>query len=83
MYLMATSTEFVILKQRIDSLEFYSSHIITGITLTITILLALFALVQFIYQQRIQEDRIKSIENKLKGEIEMVLRNKEEELKKR
>lgn len=79
---MSTTTELALLHQQIDSLTTYFGWIIGSVTLTVTVLLALFALIQFVYQNKIQRAEIKVLEEELDGRVDKKIVAAEERLKK-
>ncbi len=73
----STSTEFLLLVQKVELLQYYSSWIIAGVTLTITVLIALFLAIQFSSFKKFAEDRIIS----LKSEFGLLFQTHKNELK--
>jgi hypothetical protein len=73
--------QLALLQQKVDLTETHMNWVIGGVTLTITFLLALFAFIQFIYQKKLEEKRIKEVEDKLDKKIEKEFNEKEKVLK--
>ena len=78
----SSSTEIALLHQQVDSLTNYIGWVIGGVTLTITVLLALFALIQFVYQRKLQQEEIDALEKSNNENIEAKLAEIENRLKK-
>lgn len=77
---MSSSTEILLIQQQISLLTSHMDWIIGGVTLTITILLGLFGLIQFVYQRKIQKSEIDALEKNLSDQIEEKLKRAEERL---
>lgn len=76
-----SSQQLMLVQQKVDLLQDHMNWVIGGVTLTITFLLALFALIQFIYKKKLDEKRIQEVEKKLNEKIEKEISSKEEILK--
>ena len=79
--LISTSTQLLLLNQKVTSLESYMNWTIGGITIIVTVLMAIFAVIQFVYQKKIEKDEIQKVEKNLFFKIEKDLTEKEELLK--
>lgn len=80
---MSTTTELLLLAQKVDLLESHMNWVIGGVTLTITALMAIFAVIQFVYQRKSAEGEIKKAESELVKMIDEKLLEKELILKTR
>ena len=69
---LATSTEFLLLSQKVNLLESYLGWVIGGVTLTITVIIAFFVTVQFIYSRNLQKKDVESLKRTLTTYIEQV-----------
>ena len=67
--MLASTTDFILLSQKVSLLESYFGWIIGGVTLTITILVALFVVIQYFYGRSIQKNEIRLLEEKLQLKI--------------
>jgi hypothetical protein len=78
---LSTTTQLLLLQQKVAGLEGYMAWIIGGVTLTITVLMAIFAVIQFVYQRKIAQSEIDGVEKKLSAQIIKELSDKEKDLK--
>ena len=74
---LPVNTDFLLLQQKVNLLETHMNWIIGGVTITIAVLLAIFAVIQFVYQRKIEKEEIKKIEEVLTQKIEEKLLEKE------
>lgn len=78
---MSTTTEIALLQQQVALLTEHVNWVIGGVTLCITVLLALFALIQFIYQRKLQKSELQAARDELKEDIHKALEDAESKLK--
>lgn len=78
---LSQDVRFLLLENRIDGIENHMNWTIGGVTITITFLLALFALIQFVYQRKIEKESLKKLKDDLILEINEKVLEKEESLK--
>lgn len=73
---IATTTEFLLLSQKVNLLQDYLNSTIEGVTLVITVLIALFVTIQFFYSKKIQRKEIDSLKIKLTNHMESIVDKK-------
>lgn len=78
---MSTTTQLLLLAQKVDLLETYMNWVIAGVTIIIGVIMAVFATIQFVYQRKSAEGEIKKAENSLIKTIDEELLKKESILK--
>ncbi len=77
---MTTSAEILFLQQKVDLLETHMNWVISSVTITIGVLMAIFAVIQFVYQRKIEMEEIRKIGENLNNKINEKLLEKELEL---
>ncbi len=71
----------MLIEQKLSSLESHMNWVIGGVTATIGVLMAIFAVIQFVYQRKIESSRLEKIKEDLDAKMVRDLEQKETFLK--
>lgn len=78
--MISTTTQILLVQEKLSLLESYVGWTIGGVTLTLTVLIALFLGLSFVYQRKFQKEELKNLEDELTKKIFENLEKKKNEL---